>query len=121
MEVGGDGFWDFVKNNKGSYAFVHNHNSPANFSETDLLTLSADNCINMFVISRYDGTISVIESNGIIRPTPFFDTLYSKELDEINLKVRRGEYTPGERTYYRETLIVENAIRDFTKGLIEFE
>ena len=46
---------------------------------------------------------------------------YSKELDEINLKVRRGEYTPGERTYYRETLIVENAIRDFTKGLIEFE
>ena len=110
-----------MKNNKGSYAFVHNHNSPANFSEAYLLTLSADNCINMFAISRYDGTISVIESNGIIRPTPFFDTLYSKELDEINSKVRRGEYTPGERTYYRETLIVENAIRDFTKGLIEFE
>ncbi|MDE6752767.1 MAG: minor capsid protein [Eubacterium sp.] len=119
--VGGTDFWKFIADHKEqTYAFVHNHNNPTKFSEADLITLTGDNCIDMFVISRYDGKIFVLESNGIIRPTSFFDDLYIEEVKEINRKVRIGKYTAGDKTYQRERMIVENAIKDFTKGLKEF-
>ncbi|MCM1115615.1 MAG: phage minor capsid protein [Clostridium sp.] len=119
--VGGTEFWNFIQNNKEqSYAFVHNHNSPTGYSETDLVTLTDNNCIDMFVISRYDGKVFILESNGIKRSSSFFNMIYAKEIEEINKKVRNGEYTAGERTFYREKMIVENAIRDYTKGLKEF-
>ncbi len=119
--VGGTGFWDFIKDNKSeSYAFIHNHNNFTQFSETDLRTLSEENCINMFVISRYDGKCFVLESNKKIRHSSIFDELYENELKIINEKVKNGEYTAGDRTYYREKTIVDNAIKDFTKGLVEF-
>lgn len=120
-QVGGGAFWQFVRENPdGSFAFVHNHNTPTQFSEADLLTLTDKNCVNMFVVSRYDGKIFVIESNGLIRSKSFFEEIYAKEIDEINKKVKSGEYTSGDRTYQREKMIVENAIKDFTKGLIQY-
>ena len=34
---------------------------------------------------------------------------------------RTGVITPGERTRMRETMLVNNAIRDYTKGLIKWK
>lgn len=120
-EVGGSGFWNFINENKSnSYAFVHNHNNPTQFSETDLRTLLEDNCIDMFVISRFDGKCFVIESNGKHPETLIFDSLYKEDMEKISKKIRNGEITAGERTYLREKTLVDNAIRDYTKGVKEF-
>ena len=35
--------------------------------------------------------------------------------------VRKGEITPAERTNMREEIIVNNLLKDYTKGLIIFE
>lgn len=120
-QVGGGNFWKFISENKnGSFAFVHNHNNPTHFSETDLSTLTSDNCIDMFIISRYDGKIFVLESNGKIKPKSFFDEIYVDEMNELSLKMRNGQIEPVDRARIRETILVNNAIRDFTKGVKEF-
>lgn len=120
-QVGGGDFWKFISENKnGSFAFVHNHNNPTQFSETDLSTLTSDNCIDMFIISRYDGKIFVLESNGQIKPKSFFDEIYVDEMNELSLKIRNGQIEPVDRARIRETILVNNAIRDYTKGVKEF-
>lgn len=119
--VGGSAFWDFVRKNKnGSYAFVHNHNTASKFSETDMRTLLSDNAIDIFVISRPDGKCYVVENNAKTPIHGLFDHLYEEEIKELAQMVKSGEITAGERTYLRESLIVNNLIRDFTKGLKEF-
>lgn len=119
--VGGTEFWKFLKENKNSsYAFVHNHNTASKFSETDMRTLLDDNSIEMFVISRLDGKCYIIERNSKKPINVFFDHLYKKDMEALSLKVKNGEITAGERTYFRESILVNNLIRDFTKGLKEF-
>ncbi len=119
--VGGTEFWKFINSNKkGNYAFIHNHNTPTEFSERDLQTLLGDNSVNMFVISRYDGKCFILEPNGKIPDTLTFDLLYKNEIKIINQKLRDGLITAGERTYQRERMLVDNVIRDYTKGVKKF-
>ena len=119
--VGNAGFWEYIANNgSGSFAFIHNHNTASSFSETDMRTLLGDNPVDMFIATRIDGIIYVVEKNH----TPSilnFDNLYSNELEKINKLSRIGEITAGERTYLREKLIVDSLIRDYTKGLMIYE
>ena len=116
--VGGTEFWQFIKNNKEQrYAFVHNHNTLSEFSERDMMTLTDNNSIKMFVISRYDGKVFIIESNGNIREKAFFDDIYQQEINELSKKLRSGEIEAADRARIRETILVNNAIRDYTKGV----
>lgn len=119
--VGDEKFWNFLsENNKASFAFIHNHKTASSFSEADMRTLLGDNPVNMFVISRSDGTIAVVEKQKY--PANLnFDALYKEDLEEINRLSRKGEITAGERTYLREKLIVDSLIRDYTKGLMKYE
>lgn len=120
-QVGGSDFWRFVETNKnGSFAFVHNHNTPTQFSEADLMTLSGDNCIDMFIISRYDGKMFVLESNGRVREKSFFDDIYEDEMKKLSRKIRNGEIESADRSGLRETILVNNAIKDYTRGVKKF-
>ncbi len=74
----------------------------------------------MFVVSRYDGKVFVLESNGVIREKSFFDDVYITEMNELSSKLRSGEIEPVDRARLRETILVNNAIRDYTKGVKEF-
>lgn len=119
--VGNESFWKFAsQNSKKRYAFVHNHNTMSSFSETDMRTLLSDNCVDMFVVSRADGIIMIVEKNKTPE-TLFFDKLYADKLEPINKKSRTGEISPGDRTFLREKTIVDNLIKEYTKGLIIFE
>lgn len=119
--VGGTEFWDFIKqNSNNSYAFVHNHNTASKFSETDMQTLLGNNSVNMFVISRLDGKCFVVENAGKTPNSLFFDSLYEDEIKELAAMIKRGKITAGERTFLREKILVDNVIRDYTKGLSEF-
>lgn len=119
--VGNESFWKFAsQNSKKRYAFVHNHNTMSSFSETDMRTLLSDNCVDMFVVSRADGIIMIVEKNKTPE-TLFFDKLYADKLESINKKSRTGEISPGDRTFLREKTIVDNLIKEYTKGLIIFE
>ena len=121
MSVGGSGFWHFVAENKQeSYAFVHNHNTPTQFSEADLMTLTGDNCVDMFIISRYDGKIFVLESNGKVREKSFFDDIYEDVMNDLSRKIRTGEIESADRARIRETILVNNAIKDYTKGVKKY-
>lgn len=42
--------------------------------------------------------------------------MYGIQTEELNRKVRTGIIGPGERTKLREVLIVENLLKDYTKG-----
>lgn len=101
--------------------FVHNHNDNGTFSETDLTTLCKNNIIDGFMVSRYDGTVEVIQSNGKHITTSFLQDTYKDEMEKINKLSRTGVITPGERTRMRETMLVNNAIKDYTKGLIKWK
>lgn len=52
----------------------------------------------MFVVSRADGTIMIVEKNKTPE-TLFFDRLYADKLEQINKKSRAGEFSPGDRTF----------------------
>lgn len=114
-------FWNFLSENKDKkFAFVHNHNTATSFSETDMRTLLDENPVEMFIISRRDGIIYVIEKKE--KPiTLNFDELYKAELEEINKMSRAGEITAGERTHLREEKIVNLLIKEYTKGVQRFE
>ena len=52
----------------------------------------------------------------------FFFPAQKKIYEELNKKYKNGIITAGERAIQREILIVENLLRDYTKGgkLIEY-
>ena len=52
---------------------------------------------------------------------PLFDELFENELKDLNLKVKRGIITPGERNRQREEIIVDNLLKKYTKGLVEID
>lgn len=104
------------------FAFVHNHNTDGTFSETDMRTLLTVDGIQAMLAVRNDGIIYAVERNGGAQTNGDFDSLYKKDLETLNYKLRNGIITMSERTRERERIIVENLLRDYTKGrkLIEF-
>lgn len=115
-EVGYE-FWKYLdKNPDRRFAFVHNHNTDGMFSETDLRTMLSTEQIPVMIAVRNDSVKYIAERKGNTLSTSFYDDLYQDEIDELNRKVRDGIITVGERTAAREKLIVENLLRDYTKG-----
>lgn len=121
-EVGGPGFWTYIREHPDrTFGFVHNHNSDGFFSETDMRTLLYTENINMFVAVRLDGVKYIAEKMATPPRVPLFDMLYQDEIDALTRQLKDGIITAGERTKRREILLVENLLRDYTKGLIELD
>lgn len=118
--------YEFIKYLKAypnkKYAFVHNHNTDGMFSETDLQTLMSMEQVPIMIAARNDAIIYVAERNGNILNSVWFDDLYQNEIEVLNKQLRDGIITTGRRSALREEIIVENVLRDYTKGgkLIEF-
>lgn len=76
----------------------------------------------MFVAVRLDGVKYVAEKTKM-PPTKayLFDLLYPEEIDALTNLVKNGIITAAERTKRRELLLVDNLLRDYTKGLIELD
>lgn len=120
--VGGIGFWGFIKGQRSKrFAFVHNHPTDGYLSEADMRTLLAENPVDMFVAVRHDGIRYVAEKRKTPAETFNFDALYQDEINSLNQKVRDGKITASDRMKLREELLVNNLLRDYTKGLIELE
>jgi len=122
-EVGYD-FWKFLKKYPGeTFAFVHNHNVDSSFSEPDIRTLLRTPEISMMVAARNDGVKYIAEKGATVPNTTWYDDLYQKEIDVLNKAHRDGKITSAERSLQRELLIVDNLLRDYTKGgkLIEYD
>lgn len=110
-------FWEELDNNPDKqYAFVHNHNTDGMFSETDMRTLLGTEQIPVMAAVRNDAVIYVAERSGEPLASTFFDDLYQNEIDVLNDQLKNGKITAGERAVKREKLIVENLLRDYTKG-----
>ncbi len=119
-QVGGPLFWSILEQNPNKrFAFVHNHPTDGCFSETDMRTLLSNNPVEMFIAVRHDGIRYIAEKSSTPSETVFFDSLYQSEIDVLNRQVKDGIITAGERTKLREELIVDNLIRDYTRGLVE--
>lgn len=84
------------------------------------MTLTGDNCVDMFIISRYDGKIFVLESNGKVREKSFFDDIYEDVMNDLSRKIRTGEIESADRARIRETILGNNAIKDYTKGVKKY-
>lgn len=120
--VGGREFWEIIEKNKDKeYAFVHNHNTDSYLSQTDLRTLVLNKNIKMMIAVRNDGVIYLTESNGIMPEKTIFSDLYKKDIDELNKMIRDGKIETYKRALLMEEKIVDNLIRDFTKGVIEID
>lgn len=121
--VGGPDFWKYIKENPGKkIAFVHNHITDGYFSEDDMRTFLHTDSIKMFVAVRLDGVKYIAEKTGSPPTASYlFDSLYQEEIDALTQKLRDGIITSGERTRKREQLLVDNLLRDYTKGLVELD
>lgn len=118
--VGGVDFWEFIRgNSKGRFAFVHNHPTDGYFSEADMRTLLSDNPVDVFIAVRHDGIRYVAEKLKTPPETFYFDALYQDEINALNQQYRDGIIDIGDRMKLREELLVDNLLRDYTKGLIE--
>jgi len=105
------------------FAFVHNHNTDGSLSETDMQTLLNVEQIPVMIAVRNDGVIYAAERKGSILEIGFFDDLYAEDLKVLQRQLKDGTITPAQRTKKRELIIVDNLLRDYTKGgrLIEFD
>ena len=56
----------------------------------------------------------VAERKKMIETTDF-DSLYKEDIDELNKMVNDGTIMMAQRGRMRETIIVDNLIRDYTK------
>lgn len=115
--------WDYLKVNQGKFAFVHNHNTDGSLSETDLTTLLSTPKIPMMIAVRNDSVKYVAERKGDVLTTAWYDELYLDEINVLNKALKDGKITASERSKMRELLIVENLLRDYTKGggLVEYD
>lgn len=112
-------FWDFLskeENSNKKFAFIHNHNTDGMFSETDMRTLLSEKQIPVMIAVRDDAVKYIAERKGDILDTTFYDDMYKKDIKELNDKVENGTITVAERANQREIIIVENLLRDYTKG-----
>ncbi len=121
--VGGADFWKFISENKSrNLSFIHNHISDGYFSESDMRTLLSTENIKSFIAVRLDGIIYGTQKKENVKLDNFyFDNLYPKEMKVLTEQVRSGKISVGERVKKRETIIVDNLLKDYTKGLIEFD
>lgn len=121
--VGGPKFWEYIRENpQQEIAFIHNHLSDGFFSEDDMRTFLHTDNIKMFVAVRLDGVKYIAEKAGRLPSSSYnFDPLYQQEIDFLTQQYKNGIITAGERTRMRELLLVENLLRDYTKGLIELD
>lgn len=118
----GMNFWNYIEKypNK-KFAFIHNHNTDTSFSESDLRTLLTTENVPMMVAVRNDGVIYIVERKGKRLKSGWFDDLYEKDLKSLNEQSRQGIISGEERSIRREIMIVENLIRDYTKGLVKID
>lgn len=117
-------FWGYLKEHSDEeFAFVHNHNTDSAFSEADMRTLLTEKQIPVMIACRNDSVKYVAERKGSPLESGWFDDLYEQDLNEIRAKIRSGEISSAEWSKRRELLIVENLLRDYTKGgkLIEYD
>lgn len=120
--VGYSRLWEHLKTHpNNSYAFVHNHNNDTFLSETDMRTLLTNKQISVMIAVRNDAVIYVAERERMAPKLVVYDSLYQDDLAEINRQSRAGEITIVERAYLTEEIIVNNLLRDYTKGLIEID
>lgn len=120
-EVGMD-FWNYIdKHPDDKFAFIHNHNTDTSFSEADLRTLLTTENIPVMIAARNDGVIYLVERKGGRIKSGWFDDLYEDELKVLNEQSRQGIISGEERSLRREIMIVENLIRDYTKGLVQID
>ena len=105
------------------FAFVHNHNTDSSLSETDLQTLLNIEQVQVMIAVRNDGVVYVAERKGDVLKKGFFDDLYDDDLKVLRDQLKNGTITPAQRTKQRELIIVNNLLRDYTKGgrLIEID
>ena len=79
-------------------------------------TLLSTEQIPVMIAVRNDAVKYIAERKGNILSSAYYDAMYEKDVQELNKKVRNGIITIAERSKLREVLIVENLLRDFTKG-----
>lgn len=127
-EIGDEGsvgyaeLWKYLKTHPNeSFAFVHNHNNDTFFSETDMRTLLTNSQIPVMIAVRNDSVIYIAERTKMLPNVAFYNNLYFADLEEINRLSRTGKITPAERTVLVEETIVNNLLRDYTKGLVEID
>ena len=79
--------------------------------------------IPVMIAVRNDGVIYAAERKGNVLGTGFFDDLYADDLKVLQKQLKDGTITPAQRTMMRESIIVDNLLRDYTKGgrLIEYD
>lgn len=115
-------FWKYLdRHPDGQYAFVHNHNTDSSFSEMDIRTLLTTKEIPVMIAARNDAVKYIVERKGEAQKFGLFDDLYPDEMEALNRQVREGRMSLAERGLQRELMIVENLIRDYTKGLVEID
>ncbi len=115
-------FWKYLdRHPDGQYAFVHNHNTDSSFSEMDIRTLLTTKEIPVMIAVRNDAVKYIAERQGEAQKFGLFDDLYQDEIEAMNKQVRDGRMSLAERGLQRELMIVENLIRDYTKGLVEID
>ena len=115
-------FWKYLdRHPDGQYAFVHNHNTDSSFSEMDIRTLLTTKEIPVMIAVRNDAVKYIAERQGEAQKFGLFDDLYQVEIEAMNKQVRDGRMSLAERGLQRELMIVENLIRDYTKGLVEID
>lgn len=117
-------FWKHLDDHPNEqYAFVHNHNTDSSFSEADLRTLLTTKEIPMMIATRNDGVKYVAERSGPVLESGWFDDLYDADIRALNQQIRDGIIPASERSLRREMLIVDNLLRDYTKGrgLVAFD
>ena len=120
--VGYSEFWNHLRTHPNeSYAFVHNHNNDTFFSETDLRTMLTNEQIPVMIAVRNDAVIYVAERTTLLPNIANYNSLYSSDLEEINILSRSSKITPAERTIKISETIVNNLLRDYTKGLVEID
>lgn len=115
-------FWKYLDQHQdGQYAFVHNHNTDSSFSEMDMRTLLTTKEIPVMIAVRNDAVKYIAERRGAAQQFGLFDDLYSNEIAALNKQVSEGKMSVAERGLQRELMIVENLLRDYTKGLVEID
>ena len=123
ISCGGLSFWKFIlseENKEKSFAFVHSHSLAGGFSETDMRTLLGKNPVDVFIAAQTDGKAYMVVRDSFPE-TLNFDKLYENQLIKLNVDVRNGKITPAERTNKREMIIIDNLVKDYTKGVNIFE
>ena len=105
------------------FAFIHNHNTDGSLSETDMRTLLNFDQIPVMIAVRNDGVIYAAEREGPVLKTGDFDGFCEEKLKHLREQLKNGTITRAQWTKQRELIIVDNLLKDYTKGgrLIEYD